>query len=262
MMSMTGNGTSLSKPGVPDVGLITMPEMVENAAKIQSTVDVPVLADADNGYGNALNARRTVREFITAGVAGVHLEDQVFPKRCGFVDGKRVISKAEAVGKFEAIVDVRNELDPEFVIVARTDARSARNGTLDDAIERVNAYCDAGADVGFVQGAENREEVARIAAEVDAPLLYNRSASSPRVPIPELDRLGYAMVMVPRLSTLATIIGVHKAASELENDGLEAYTRLQESFEELPYDGFDDFAGVDEMIELESTFVPESEKSE
>ncbi len=149
---MTGYGTSLSLTGLPDVGLATMSEMVANARYIASAVGIPLLADADTGFGNAINVIRTVREYIGAGVAGIHMEDQLSPKRCGHVAGRLVIPVEEAVGKIRAAVDARNGLDPDFVIVARTDARGASGGSLDDAIGRVNAYLAAGADLGFIEG--------------------------------------------------------------------------------------------------------------
>ena len=149
---MTGYGTSLSLLGLPDAGLATMSEMHLNARYIANAVAVPVIADADNGYGNAVNVIRTVREYIQTGVAGIHIEDQAIPKRCGHVAGRQVIPLAEAVGKYRAAARVRDETDPDFVLIARTDARGAHGGTLDDASRRANAYLEAGADMAFVEG--------------------------------------------------------------------------------------------------------------
>src|SRR5688572_16455588 len=140
---MTGYGTSLSLTGQPDVGLATFSEMLANARYIASAVEIPLIADADTGFGNAINVIRTVREYIGAGVAGLHMEDQVSPKRCGHVAGRLVIGLDEAVGKVRAAVDARDALDPDFVLIARTDARGASGGSLDDAIGRVNAYLEA-----------------------------------------------------------------------------------------------------------------------
>lgn len=259
VMSMTGNGTSVAKLGLPDAGLITMPEMVENAQRIQETVDVPIFADADTGYGNAVNVVRTVREFIKAGVAGIHLEDQVFPKRCGHLAGKEVLPKSEAVGKIRAAADVRDERKQSFVIIARTDVRGTANGSVMDAIARANAYCDAGADVAFIQGPTSRAEVERIGAEVDAPLLYNVSGDTPKLDPSTLGELGFDLVMFPRLSTLATVLAVRDAASELADDPVAALDALQSGFAELPYDGFNDFAGFDEVAAWESAYLPNSE---
>ncbi|MFB6160221.1 MAG: oxaloacetate decarboxylase [Haloferacaceae archaeon] len=256
LMSMTGNGTSVSRLGMPDAGLITLPEMVENARRIQETVDVPVFADADNGYGNAINVVRTIREFAAAGVAGVHLEDQVFPKRCGHEAGKRVVPRDEAVGKLRAAAETRDEHDPEFVLIARTDARGAENGSLDDAIARANAYCDAGADVAFVQGPADRDEVERIGNEVDAPLLYNVSGSSPRIAPDELAGIGFDLVMFPRLTSLATVVGVRESAAALAEDPVGAMGDLQDEFADLDYGGFNEFAGFDEVREWEERYGP------
>src|SRR2546425_3931582 len=136
---MTGYGTSLALLGMPDAGLATMTEMHLNARYIANAVAVPVIADADNGYGNAINVMRTVREYIGTGVAGIHIEDQAIPKRCGHVAGRRVIPIEEAVGKYRAADAGRRELDPDFVLIARTDARGASGGSLDEAIRRANA---------------------------------------------------------------------------------------------------------------------------
>jgi 2-methylisocitrate lyase-like PEP mutase family enzyme len=162
---MTGYGTSLSLTGLPDVGLTSMSEMVSNARYIASAVRVPLIADADTGFGNAINVIRTVREYIGAGVAGIHLEDQVSPKRCGHVAGRLVIPMEEAVGKIRAAADTRSQLDADFVLVARTDARGASGGSLDEAIRRVNAYSARGADLAFVEGPTSADEVKRSAGK-------------------------------------------------------------------------------------------------
>jgi 2-methylisocitrate lyase-like PEP mutase family enzyme len=258
LVSMTGNWTSVARLGMPDAGLITLPEMVENARRIQETVDVPVIADADNGYGNAINAVRTAREFATAGVAGFHMEDQVFPKRCGHEAGKRVIGRDEAVGKVRAAAETRDEHAPEMVVIARTDARGAEGGSLDEAIDRANAYCAAGADMAFLQGPEDRDEVARIGSEVAAPLLYNVSGSSPKLPPDELADLGFDLVMYPRLSSLATILGVREAATALGDDPGAALADLQAAFDDLPYGGFNEFAGFDRVREYERRYGPDA----
>ena len=156
---MTGYGTSVSLLGLPDAGLATMTEMHLNARYIANAVSVPVIADSDNGYGNAIGVIRTVREYIQTGVAGIHLEDQAIPKRCGHVAGRRVIPIAEAVGKYRAADAVRRELDPDFVLIARTDARGAHGGCLDVAIRRAKAYLEAGADLAFVEGPTSVDEV-------------------------------------------------------------------------------------------------------
>ena len=257
LLSMTGNGTSLSKIGHPDVGVMTLSEMVENATYIQETVDAPLISDADNGFGNAVNVRRTVREFARAGVAAIHIEDQSFPKRCGFVEGKQVISKEEAIGKFRSAADARDEHAPEMVLIARTDARGAPDGTLDDAIDRVNAYCEAGADVAFVQGPETVAELERVAEEVDAPVLYNCSGGSPVVPIEKAGAFGYDIVMFPRMSTLPTIEILFERFGKLHDDGMDAWTETKDAFESVPVESYDRFTGVPEVLEWEDEYLPD-----
>lgn len=258
LVSMTGNGTSLSKVGRPDVGVTTLSEMVENASNIQQTVDVPIIADADNGFGNAINVIRTVQDFARAGVAAIHIEDQEFPKRCGFVEGKQVISKKEAIGKFQAAVDTRDEHESDMLIIARTDARGAPDGSLTGAIDRVNAYCEAGADVAFVQGAESVEELERVAAEVSAPLLYNCSGGSPIVPIDRAAELGYDIVIFPRMSTLPTIQTLFERFGKLQEDGMDAWTETKELFTDAPVESYDDFAGIPEILEWEDEYLPDT----
>ena len=159
---MTGYGTSLSLLGMPDAGFATMSEMHLNARYIANAVaGIPVIADADNGYGNAVQMTRAIREYIQTGVACVHIEDQVSPKRCGHVAGKFVLSIEEAVGKVRAAHETRQQVDPDFMLIARSDARGANGGSLQEAINRVNAYLDAGADMAFVEGPTSEREVSR-----------------------------------------------------------------------------------------------------
>lgn len=258
VIGMTGNGTSVSRLGMPDAGLTTLPEVVENARRIQETVGVPVKADGDTGYGNAINVVRTTREFATAGVACFHIEDQVTPKRCGNVEGKRVIDRDEAVGKIRAAVETRDEYAPEMVLMARTDARGAENGSLDEAIARANAFAAEGADILFVQGPETRDEVARVGEEVDAPLSHTVSGPSPNLSPTELGELGYDLVSYPRLASLATIVGVREAATALGEDPAGAMADLQAEFESLPYGGFNEFAGFEQIREYERRYGPDA----
>ena len=166
---MTGAGTAAEK-GFPDVGLLTMTEMVANAKYIANAVGVPVVSDADTGYGNPLNVRRTVREYESAGVAGIHIEDQVFPKKCGFFEGKQVIPMEEAVQKVRAALDART--DPDFVIIARCDAYAVTG--WEDTVRRCRAYMDAGADMVFVDGVKTVDDLRNYAADLrDLPRLYN-----------------------------------------------------------------------------------------
>jgi len=184
---MTGSGTSAER-GFPDVGLLTMTEMVSNAKYIAGAVDVPVICDADTGYGNPLNVQRTIREYEAAGVAGVHIEDQLFPKKCGFFAGKQVIPQEEAVQKIKAALDAR--VDPDFVIIARCDAYAVTG--WEDTIERCNSYMEAGADLVFVDGIKSQDDIANYARDMaDLPRMYNGDLANTK----QMDDLGYKIMI-------------------------------------------------------------------
>ncbi len=197
---MSGGRTSAAR-GYPDAGYLTMNEMVANAHYIANTLDIPLLSDCDTGYGNALSVRRAVQEFIMAGVGGVHIEDQVTPKRCGFMPGKQIIDIDEAVGKLRAAVDVRNEFDPDFIVLARTDAMGAVGGGLDEAVRRAEAYRKAGTDVAFIEGLKNMEEVRFIAERVEKPIMVIPEAIplDERPTEDELEKLGIVGALNPGL---------------------------------------------------------------
>ena len=260
---MTGYGTSLSQAGYPDAGFITMPEMIENASTIQERIDVPLIADADNGYGNATNVVRTVREYIKAGVGAIHIEDQTFPKRCGHTKGRQVVPKAEAVGKIEAAADVRDERDESFVIIARSDARGTGGGSLDEAIDRVNAYIDAGADVGFVEGPTDAAELQRVAREVDGPVLYNfvgDLGTSPYVEMDDLEAWGFDLVIFPILSTLSTIASVHADMQVFAEDPAAAMRGVDDAFDAQPLGSLHEFSGFPEVVEWEERYLPDEDR--
>jgi 2-methylisocitrate lyase-like PEP mutase family enzyme len=254
---MTGYGTSLSLTGLPDVGLTTMSEMVANARYIASAVDLPLIADADTGFGNAINVMRTVREYIGAGVAGLHMEDQVSPKRCGHVAGRQVIPLEEAVGKLRAAVDTRNELDPDFVLVARTDARGASGGSLDEAIRRANAFLAAGADLAFIEGPTARQEVERICREVKGPVFYNMTGVSPRFTLAEMREMGIAVCISPNAMLRSALAAMHDLALQMKQDGPEAETRFMESFRKHPLGDLHTFAGFDQVRAWEREYLGE-----
>lgn len=256
---MTGYGTSLSLLGMPDCGLATMTEMHLNARYIVNAADAPVIADSDNGYGNAINVIRTVREYIQTGVAAIHIEDQIIPKRCGHVAGRMVIPMDEACGKYRAADYARKELDPDFLLIARTDARGAHGGTLDDAIARANAYLDAGADMAFVEGPVDVEEVKRICAEVKGPILYNQTGISPRFSQAELQELGIAITIAPGALLRATMQACHDLAVAMREDGPEAEKRFSGQFKDHPIGDFHTFAGFDQIMEWEREFLGEDE---
>ncbi|QWC92058.1 isocitrate lyase/PEP mutase family protein [Cupriavidus metallidurans] len=213
---MTGAGTAAAR-GFPDFGLLGMSEMVENAAVLARSVDIPLIADADTGYGNELNVTRTVREFESRNVAAIHIEDQVFSKRCGHLDGKEIVERNEFLAKIRAAVAARRH--PDFTIIARTDARAVVS--LDEAITRANLALEAGADMAFVEAPQTREEVATIPREVSGPCLLNLvpTGRTPLLPFAEAGELGYRMVILPGLLLKATIEACDAVLQDVQREG-------------------------------------------
>jgi len=210
---MTGAGTAASHLGQPDLGLTTLTEMATHAAHLAGCLSIPLIADADTGYGNVLNVVRTVREYERAGVAGLHIEDQVAPKKCGHIAGKQVIPTDEFCDKIRAASEYRT--DPDLLIIARTDARAVTG--LDDAIERGNRYAEAGADVIFVEAPQSMDEVQRIAREVKAPLLANMvpGGKTPAVKFSDLERLGFRIVIYPAVCMGAAVAAIERSLARL-----------------------------------------------
>ena len=256
---MTGYGTSLALLGLPDVGLATMSEMHLNARYIANAVAVPVIADADNGYGNAINVMRTVREYIQTGVAGIHIEDQAIPKRCGHVAGRRVIPIEEAVGKYRAAAAVRRDLDPDFVLIARTDARGAHGGSLDEAIRRANAYLEAGADLAFVEGPTSVDEIQRVCREVRGPIFYNQTGVSPRLTLDQMKELGIAVTILPGATLRVALQAIWDFAAALRAEGPAAEARFAERFKDHPVGDLHTFAGFDQIRAWEAEYLPAEE---
>jgi 2-methylisocitrate lyase-like PEP mutase family enzyme len=254
---MTGFGTSLTRLGAPDVGLLTATEMVDNASRIVDASGLPVIADADTGYGNPINMRRTVRDYEKAGVAGVHVEDQVWPKRCGHLAGKRVIPAAEMVAKIRAACDAR--VDADFVIIARCDAIAVEG--LESALERGEQYREAGADMLFIEAPVGRAEVERVAGHFKGvPLLYNMAASgkTPDLPADELGRLGFKLAIYPNWIILAAIPAMRAMLRELKAKGSIADIRGKVA----DFKEFTEIAGLPEIQELEARYgVPEDQRA-
>ena len=222
---MTGAGTSVARFGFPDLALATMTEMTANSADIAASVAVPVIADADTGYGGVLNVRRTVRKYEQAGVASIHIEDQEFPKRCGHLDNKRVISAEDMVQKIRAAVEARTDRD--FLIIIRTDALAVTG--WDDTMERCKRYIEAGADALFVEALRTSEEAQRAVEGLPVPLLYNfvETGKSPLIPARELEQMGFKLVIFPA-SALLTVTGVvGQLMRELKNKGTTAEMMAQ-----------------------------------
>jgi carboxyvinyl-carboxyphosphonate phosphorylmutase len=247
---MTGFGTTASLIGRPDVGLLGGAEMVDNARRIVAAVDVPVIADADTGYGNAINVVRTVQSYEQAGVAGVHLEDQVMPKKCGHMSGKAVIGADEMVGKIRAAVAARH--DPDFLVIARTDAAAVEG--LDAALDRARAYADAGADLLFVEAPTSEDDIARVARELAGvtPLVFNwaEGGRTPPIPLDRIAELGYSLVLFPIGTLLAATAGIRSLLAALKADGTPAA-----ALPDVPsFDEFTDLIGLPEIRSLEERF--------
>ena len=213
---LTGGGYSRAN-GYPDLGLLTLSENVRFIGLTAEAVGIPVIADADTGYGNAINVIRTVREYEKSGVAAFHIEDQVTPKKCGHYEGKEVVSLAEMVGKIHAAADTRQ--DQDLVIIARSDARAVEG--LQASIDRVNAYLEAGADVGFVEAPQNIEELRIVAREVAGPALVNvfEGGKTPMVPASELEAMGFRLGIYPSQTHRAAIRAAQKVLAALKEDG-------------------------------------------
>ena len=221
---MTGFGTAAAR-GFPDVGLLTMAEMVENVRYIANAVDIPLVCDADTGYGNPVNVYRTVREYEAAGAAALHIEDQVWPKRCGFLAGKQVIPLQEMVPKVQAACDARR--DPDFVIIARTDALAV-NG-WEDVSNRAQAYRAAGADLIFVDGIRTLDDLKRYAQELaDLPLLYNGQL----LPVQEIQKFGFKLT-ISSATLMAFYQRMRDAMQELKTTGSIARGAEFGVFEEM-----------------------------
>ena len=259
LMAVTGYGLSASLLGRPDVGLTTMTEVVTASRNIAAAVEVPVFADADTGYGNAINVMRAIEEFIRAGVAGVHLEDQVSPKRCGHVAGKQLISIEEAAGKIRAAAKVRKELDPDFVLIARTDARGALGGGMDEVIRRGRAYVEAGADVVFPDGLTAVEELERCVREVPAPILYNMVGVSPLLPFEELEALGVAVVEHAGGAFLAAARAMLDFMHGFKAGGTQFLVEFGQGLAQHPMRNFHRFIGFDRIRQLEEEYLPSEE---
>jgi len=213
---LTGGGYSRAS-GYPDLGLLSLTENVLFIGRTVEAVGIPVIADADTGYGNAINVIRTVREYEKTGVAGFHIEDQVSPKKCGHYEGKEVISRAEMIGKIKAAVDTRR--DPDLVIIARSDARAIEG--LEAAVDRVNAYLEAGADVGFVEAPQTVEELRIVGREVRGPALVNvfEGGKTPMLGAKELEDMGFRLGIYPSQTHRAAIRAAQHVLAAMKRDG-------------------------------------------
>lgn len=246
---MTGYGSAASVLGAPDIGLMTLTEMATHAKNIASAIQIPLVADADTGYGGILNVIRTVQEYERGGVAAVQLEDQVLPKRCGHMEGKELVQKKEMVSKVKAAVHARKSDD--LVIIARTDARAV-NG-FDDAMERAIAYSEAGADIIFFEAPQSVDEMKKVAATIKTPLLANmvEAGKTPFLTAAELEKIGYKIVIYPSSTLYAatkTIIDLLECLKITDStmDYVDKMTAFKEYY---------DLVGVEKMRALEKSFL-------
>ena len=236
--------------GIPDIGLVTMSETIERAAQVVSAVTLPVIADADTGYGNAVNLVRTVREFERAGVAAIHIEDQITPKRCGHLDGNEVISLAEMEKKLEAALAAR--ADADFCIIARTDARGVHG--LDDAIRRAHAFAKVGVDAIFVEAPQSEQELAEIPRRMPGvPLLVNvfKGGKTPMLPMERLEKMGYRIAIYPSETQRAAIHAMRATLATLKREGTtESIDDSLTTFKER-----DRVVGLDDWQNIERQFL-------
>jgi carboxyvinyl-carboxyphosphonate phosphorylmutase len=253
---MTGFGSAASRLGRPDVGLMSLSEMVDNARRIAQAVDIPVIADADTGYGNAVNVIRTVREYEAAGVSAIHIEDQVMPKKCGHMEGKQVLGVEEAASKIAAAVAARRS--PELVVIARTDARAVEG--LPAAIDRARRYREAGADMLFVEAPQSAGEIEAIAdAFRDVPLLFNYAEGGKTPPVGHefLRSLGFKLVIFPISTLLVATRAMRDVLRRIRADGTPSDVLPSM----LGFGEFLDFIGLPEIHELDRRFAAQSGQS-
>jgi carboxyvinyl-carboxyphosphonate phosphorylmutase len=246
---MTGYGVSASLIGQPDIGLLTMTEMARQAQNIANAVKVPVIADGDTGYGSVLNVVRTTQEYEQAGIAAIQLEDQIFPKRCGHMEGKQLIPADEMAAKIRAAVYARTS--PDFMIIARTDARAV-NG-FDNALERVKMYADVGADIIFFEAPESVDEMRKINSVIEKPLIANmvESGKTPFLGAKELEEIGYRIAIYPVSALYTATKAVSLMLEKLKNDGTTQ--NCLENMVEFPT--FNKLSGLEKLRDLEKTFL-------
>ncbi len=246
---MTGAGTTASRLGMPDVGLLTMSEMVDNAGRIADAAGVPLIADADTGYGGPVNVRRTIQSYERAGVCGVHIEDQSWPKRCGHLAGKTLIPTEEMSAKIKAAVDAR--FDDDFIVIARTDAIAVEG--FEAAMDRAKAYEEAGADVLFVEAPRTQEQLEAIPKAFDRPTLYNMATSgkTPLLPADQIEALGFGVVIYPGLQLSSVIPAMRRALVELKETGELAQSRNDMA----SFRDFFDLVGMEEVQALEERYA-------
>jgi len=246
---MTGYGQAASSLGKPDVGLLTMTEMLDRASKFVSAVDIPIIADADTGFGNALGVMRTVEMYEKAGVSAIQLEDQVAPKRCGHMTGREVVSMDEMIGKIEAAIEARQ--DKDFLIIARSDARTTHG--FEESLKRVKAYEKAGADIIFLESLESKEEMEILNKEISSPTLANmvEGGRTPLCTNGELERIGYSIAIWPTASTYMTAYMMKELMKELKHKG----TTKGKMNQMISFKDFNNLIGLNDYNKLGEKYI-------
>jgi 2-methylisocitrate lyase-like PEP mutase family enzyme len=244
--------------GLPDAGLITMTEAVENVRRVAAAVSIPVIADCDTGFGNAINVRRTVSEMVRAGAAGLFFEDQVAPKRCGFVAGKELIPAEEMVGKLRAAVDARDELDPDFVIIARTDARTAVGGGIDEVKRRAQLYRGAGADMIYVEALQSNAEIQDIRTAFEGPYTCTFRGIKEQPTLEQLEEWGVSMTVASMFFKVG-LVAMWDLLAEMKDRGLAPYNEMLDRTEHHPMGNFGtfDLTGFPQILEWERKYLSE-----
>jgi len=252
---VSGFGLSATYLGLPDMAFLSFAEALNFSKNIIDAINIPVMVDADTGFGNAINAMRVTEEFIKIGAAGMNIEDQVFPKRCGHLEGKQIIPMEEMVLKIQACIEVKKKLDPDFVINARTDAIAVSG--IEEAIKRGNAYAEAGADLIFIEAPRTREDIKRLAKEIQAPISINlfdavSGGKTPLIGIDELREMGVARVSIPVGPLFAAIRGMINYLDVIKDGIAEGRDDLV-----VPFAEFKELIGFNKYRDLEKKFLPE-----
>lgn len=255
ILQVSGFGLSATYWGLPDMAFLSSTEMLDFTRNIANAVSIPVMTDADTGYGSAITAMHITKQVILTGAAGMNIEDQLFPKRCGHMEGKQIIPMEEMVLKLKACCKIRDEMDPDFIINARTDAIAVSG--VDEAIARGKAYVEAGADMIFVEAPRSEEQIERIAKEIKAPVSVNlfdnvKGGKTPLIPVEKLAELGVARVSIPVGTTFAAMKGVEKYLEAIKGGALapDRYDLVSR------FDEFKEVVGYDKFRDLEKEYLP------
>jgi 2-methylisocitrate lyase-like PEP mutase family enzyme len=256
LFGLSGSQASAHILGMPDAGMMTATEVVENARRICQAVSIPVIADGETGFGNVINASRAVSDLINAGVAGLFIEDQVFPKRCGFTAGVEIVPASEAVGKLRAAMAVRDDLDPDVIIMARTDSRACVGGSLDEVLRRCDAYLKAGVDMLMITALQSREEIRAVReAFPEARIELNVSGLNPPLTDREFRDFGIAIVSMS-ISKVAQVM-MYDFLVEFRDKGFSVFNDFTDRIKEHPIGifGFLELTGFPKVLEIEKAFL-------